>query len=350
MGAFTDKARLALQALRAWLRPADVPSYCWKRAVLLLAAASLTGLACTKTPEVAPGDKAGAPKPAEPAQAPPPAPEPAIPANPAAALSGIPGMDFSSLPPAAQRELSTILSDEFCYCGCPHTLGACLKQHTTCRHAKRMARLAASAVAEGAAASEVIVVMSQYYASFREERVNLKVDPRMCMGDAAAPVTVAEFADFECPHCFHARPLLDELAKKNASKVRLCFLPFPLGNHPNSVPAAQAALWARDQGKFWEMHEALFTHQENLSAPAMAELANKLGLPGAKLQEVLKTEAYKQELEGFRAQGRAANISGTPAIFYNGRSYKLGLTDDQLLQSLEDELEWRGNNNAWAAD
>jgi protein-disulfide isomerase len=330
-----------------------VSSYCWKRAVLLLAAVSLTGLACTKTPEVAPADKGAAtPPPATTASAPatPPAAAAAPPASAGSALAGIPGMDFSSLPPAAQRELSTILTDEFCYCGCPHTLGACLKQHTPCRHAKRMARLAAAAVADGAAATEVILMMSQYYASFREPRVELKVDPRMCMGPPDAPVTVAEFSDFECPYCGHARPLLEEFARKNAAKVRFCYLPFPLPLHANAIPAGQAALWARDQGKFWEMHDALFTHQENLSPAALPALANAIGLPGAKLAEVLKGDTYKQELEGFRNQGKAANITGTPSIFFNGRAYKLGLDADQLVQSMEDELEWRGNNNAWAAD
>jgi protein-disulfide isomerase len=328
--------------------------YCWKRAVLLLAALSLSGLACTKNPEVAPPDKGAAtpsPAPASPPAAPTPPPA-ASSANPAAVLAGIPGMDFSSLPPAAQRELANVLSDEFCYCGCPHTIGACLKQHTPCKHAKRMARLAASFVADGAPATEVINHLSQYYSSFREQRVALKVDPRMCMGDANAPVTVAEFSDFECPYCAKARPLLEEFAKKNPSKVRFCYLPFPLPMHANALPAAQAALWARDQGKFWEMHDALFANQQNLSPAALPAIADKVGLPGAKLQEALKAGTYLKEVEGFRAQGQAANLRGTPSMFFNGRAYELemGLEQEQLTHSLEDELEWRANNNAWAAD
>jgi protein-disulfide isomerase len=324
--------------------------HCWKRVLLLLlAAASLTGLACTKNPEVAPADKATATSSS--ALATPPAPAgKAPPASPGSALTGIPGMDFSALPPAAQRELATVFSDEFCYCGCPHTLGACLRQHPDCRHAKKMAKLAAAAVAEGVPATELIVALSQYYASFREPRVELKVDPRMCMGDGNAPVTMAEFSDFECPYCAQARPLLEEFAKKNPTQVRFCFLPFPLPGHANALPAAQAALWARDQGKFWEMHDALFAHQENLAPAALPAIADKIGLPGAKLKAALEAGTYKQELEGFRASGRAANVQGTPAIFFNGRSYKLGLDPGQLSQSLEDELEWRAHGSKWAAD
>lgn len=259
-------------------------------------------------------------------------------------------MDFSSLPPAAQRELATVFSDEFCFCGCPHTLGACLKQHTGCKHAKKMARMAASFVSQGVGATEAINVLSQYYGSFREPRVELKVDPRMCMGDANAPVTIAEFSDFECPYCAKARPELEEFAKKNASKVRFCYMPYPLPMHANAIPAGRAVLWARDQGKFWEMHDALFSNQANLSPAALPGIADKVGLSGAKLTEMLKGDAYKEELNSFKAQGNSANITGTPSIFFNGRRVQLPPEQDLLSQSLEDELEWRANNNAWAAD
>ncbi|WP_323379082.1 DsbA family protein [Pyxidicoccus xibeiensis] len=335
---------------------------CWKRVFPLLAAAAvLTGPGC-KSPEGATpaGSQAAgsqapaspAPKPsAPPAASPPPAAPAAAPADPTAAISGIPGMDFSSLPPTAKRELATVMTDEFCYCGCPHTLGACLKQHTGCRHARRMARLAARMVSDGSPATEVIVSLSQYYAAFRDTRAQFKVDERMCMGSASAPVTVVEFSDFECPFCARARPVLEAFAKKNAQQVRFCYLPFPLSNHVNAVPAATAALWARDQGKFWEMHDGLFEQQENLKPEALPALATKLGLDGSKLAAALKSDAYKQELEGFRNQGRAAGLSGTPSVFFNGRPVDLGFIQEEMLtHSLEDELEWRTNNNAWGAD
>ncbi len=321
----------------------------WK---LLLLAAALSGPACTKNPDATAAQKAPA-APAPPAQA-------AAPAQPAAQaapmgnpLAGIPGMDFSSLPASAQRELSTIFTDEFCYCGCPHTLGACLKTHTTCKHARRMASLAARQVAAGGSGPEVILGLSKYYGGFRERRVQLKVDPRMCMGDAKAPVTMVEFSDFECPYCAKARPMLEAFARKHAAQVRFCYAPFPLPMHANAIPAGQAALWARDQGKFWEMHDALFEHQQNLSPAALVTLANGLGLPGAKLAEAIKAGAYLKELEEFRAQGKTANISGTPALFLNGRSFPFdffGLDEAALGHSVEDELEWSANNNAWAAD
>jgi protein-disulfide isomerase len=261
-------------------------------------------------------------------------------------------MDFSALPPAAQRELSTVLTDEFCYCGCPHTLGQCLKGHTTCQHAKKMARLAARQAASGVPATDIIVGLSEYYASFRARRQTFEVDPRMCMGDAKALVTLVEFSDFECPYCGKARPVLEAFAKKNASRVRFCNVPYPLPMHPNALPAGQAVLWARDQGKFWEMHDALFENAQNLSTASIVAIANKLGLKGAELQKALQAGTYAKELEKYKALGNSANIQGTPSLFFNGRFYdaQVGLTEEALTQSLEDELEWRANGNAWAAD
>ncbi|QRK08141.1 thioredoxin domain-containing protein [Archangium violaceum] len=318
--------------------------------VLLALTLALTGLACSKSSEAASPAQPAAPKPSTPAPAqPPPA---GAPSSGASALAGIPGMDFSALPPAAQRELSTVFSDEFCYCGCPHTLGQCLKGHTGCQHAKRMARLAARQASAGVPASEIIVALSEYYSAFRAPRKTFDVDPRMCTGDAKAPVTLVEFSDFECPYCGKARPVLESFAKKNPTKVRFCNIPFPLPMHPNAVPAGQAVLWARDQGKFWEMHDALFENAQNLSQATIVGLANKLGLKGAELQKALQAGTYAKELDKYKSMGNAANIRGTPSLFFNGRFFDLqmGLSEETLNHTLEDELEWRANNNAWAAD
>jgi len=319
--------------------------------VLLALSLALMASACSQNSEASAPKPAPVPAASKPAPATPP-PAAAAPSG-EAVLSGLPGMDFSALPPAARRELSTVFTDEFCYCGCPHTLGQCLRGHTTCQHARRMARLAARQAASGTPATDIIVALSEYYASFRAPRKKLEVDPRMCMGDANAPVTLVEFFDFECPYCGKARPVLESFAKKNASKVRLCAVPFPLPMHPNALPAGQAALWARDQGKYWEMHDALFERAQNLTAATIVESANKLGLKGAELQKVLQAGTYAKELDRYKALGNSANIQGTPSLFFNGRLYEsqqMGLTEDVLTHTLEDELEWRANGNAWAAD
>ena len=260
----------------------------------------------------------------------------------------VPGMDFSQLPPAAQAELAAVFTDEFCYCGCPHTLGACLTEHTECRHAKRMARLAAEVASAGHSSNEIIVLLSRYYLSFRE-RAEIPVDPKLCQGPADAKVTVVEFSDFECPYCAMAVPQLEAFAAANAEQVRLCHVPFPLPGHPNALPAAQAALLARDRGHFKAMHHALFEQQAQLSQPKILELAEKVGVSRAEVTKAWESGAYRDEIDRARELGRRLGVNGTPTVFVNGRRYELGYSPDPLRHTLEDELEWQANGG-WAKD
>jgi protein-disulfide isomerase len=263
-------------------------------------------------------------------------------------LSGLPGLDFSELPSGAQRELASVFTDEFCYCGCPHTLGACLKQHTTCRHAKRMALLAAGEAANGLSSTEIINLLSRYYLSFRE-RSQLKADPRLCRGKPDAKVTLIEFSDFECPYCAAAAPVLEEFADKYPD-VRLCYSAYPLQGHPNAMPAAQAALFARDQGKFWQMHDALFAHQSSLSREKIVEIGAKVGLDRAKLQKALESGQYLEEIQASREAGRSAGIEATPTVYVNGRKLLLSLATQSLRHTVDDEIEWVANGGKWAED
>jgi protein-disulfide isomerase len=264
-------------------------------------------------------------------------------------LADVPGMDFSMLSPPAKRELATVFSDEFCYCGCPHTLGACLKTHTNCKHARRMALLAATEASSGTPAVEIINALGKYYQSFQEPRATFKVDPRMCMGKADAKVTLVEFSDFECPFCAAARPLLEELVKAR-SDARLCYLPFPLSGHANAIPAGQAALFARDNGKFWPMHDLLFENQTTLNPASIKQLAASLGLSAAELGKAMDSGKYLAELNASKEQGKAAKVDATPAIYVNGRKYNLSLTSEMLNHTIDDELERLSANGSWAAD
>jgi predicted DsbA family dithiol-disulfide isomerase len=270
--------------------------------------------------------------------------------NAAQVLKGIPGLDFSSLSSSAQRELAGVLSDEFCYCGCPHTLGACLKTHPTCKHARRMALLGASDAAAGSPAVEIILKLSKYYLSFREPRLSLKVDERLCTGKKEAKVTLVEFSDFQCPHCAAARPILEKLAQANAATMRFCFAPFPLPNHPDSGTAAQAALFARDRGKFWEMHDLLFENQTRLNPEQLRSLASKVGLAPAELGKAIDSNRYVEELSSWKEAGNRAGVDATPTVYLNGRKFNLALGAEALQRTVEDEIEWMSNKNSWAPD
>jgi len=258
-------------------------------------------------------------------------------------------MDFSGLPAPLQKELAAVLSDEFCHCGCPHTVGACLRMHTDCSHAKRMTQLALSFIREGAQGGETIVALSKYYQGFRSPRSQFKADPRMCVGPQDARVSVIEFSDFECPHCAFARPILEAFAKKNP-KVRFCSLPYPLPGHANALRAAQAALFARDHGKFWQVHDAIFENQMSLSPALLRQLVVDAGLDGAAFDKSVAKEGYMAEIDAFKAAAKTAGVDSTPSIFINGRRLTLPLSEEVLVHAVADEEEWLSNNNAWGKD
>jgi protein-disulfide isomerase len=261
-------------------------------------------------------------------------------------LSNLPGFDFSRLPAPAKKELASVLTDEFDSCGRPLTLLASLKKGDACKHTRRMVGLAAALAAEGSSANEVIVQLSKYNQTFNKPRATFKVDERTCQGAKDAKVTLVEFSDFECPFCAAARPLLEEFVK-GKSTVRLCWAPFPLSQHPHSTIAGQAALYARDGGKFWAVHDALFEAQLSMSPETIRGILTKAGLDVKAFDKAAAANKYVDELNASKDAGKTAGVDSTPSLFINGRKYVLGLQPEALNAAIDDELEWAAGNNAW---
>src|SRR5882762_3835926 len=98
-------------------------------------------------------------------------------------------------------------------------------------------------------------------------------------GNVNAPITLVEYGDYECPYCGAAYPVIKQIQKKMGDQLRFIFRNFPLTNsHPFAELAAEAAEAAGGQGKFWEMHDAIFEHQHALEPPRLIALATKVGL------------------------------------------------------------------------
>src|SRR5277367_3703733 len=98
-------------------------------------------------------------------------------------------------------------------------------------------------------------------------------------GPESADVTLVEYGDYECPHCGHAYPIVQQVQKHFGKRLRLIFRNFPLGEmHPHAEAAAEVAEFAGSQGKFWEMHDLLFENQTRLGEELFPELGKKLKL------------------------------------------------------------------------
>lgn len=158
-------------------------------------------------------------------------------------------------------------------------------------------------------------------------------------GAPDAKITLVEFSDFECPYCSRFAPTLDQVMAKYGDRVKLVFRHLPLQNHPLAPKAAEAAACAQDQGKFWEMHDALFRNQSALAVDALKARAVELGLDAQVFATCLDSGAKTALVAADAADARKAGIEGTPALFVNGRLIDGAAPYEQVAALIEDELK-----------
>jgi protein-disulfide isomerase len=137
-------------------------------------------------------------------------------------------------------------------------------------------------------------------------------------GPKNAPVTLVLFSDFQCPFCKRVEPTITQLEKEYPGKVRVVWKNFPLPFHPNAKPAANAALAAAEQGKFWEMHDKLFENQQSLDRASYEKYAQELGLNMARFKSALDSNKFDAKIASEAKEGAALEVNGTPASFING--------------------------------
>jgi protein-disulfide isomerase len=137
-------------------------------------------------------------------------------------------------------------------------------------------------------------------------------------GAENAPVTLVLFSDFECPWCGKLEPTLAELLAKNPDKLRIVFKHLPLPMHQQAEPAALAAIAAQKQGKFWEMHDALF-QTTNWTPTVIDEIAQRVGLNMEQYKADVSGPEVQAQLAKDKTDAQAADISATPSMFVNGR-------------------------------
>lgn len=142
------------------------------------------------------------------------------------------------------------------------------------------------------------------------------------IGPADAPVTLVEYGDYECPDCAAAFPIVRRLRETLGDRLRFVFRNFPQNSiHPHASVAAQAALAAAAQGKFWPMHDQLYAHQATLADHAMDEFALKLGLEIYKFNADLAAERFVRRVKDDYDSGVRSGVHRTPTFFINGVRY-----------------------------
>jgi protein-disulfide isomerase len=155
------------------------------------------------------------------------------------------------------------------------------------------------------------------------------------IGPEDAPVTLVEYADYQCPYCAGAEATLDRVRRELADTLRFVFRNFPLIQaHPYALQATAAAESAGLQGKFWEMHDELFKNQQSLDEGSLLYHAGGLGLDVDRFAEDMQSyavvERIRHDIEGARWSG----VEGTPSFFINGWKYEGSWDYESLVGAL----------------
>ncbi len=158
-------------------------------------------------------------------------------------------------------------------------------------------------------------------------------------GPNDAKVTIIEFSDFQCPFCSRAAVTVDQVMEQYAGKVKLVFRHFPLEFHEKAPKAAEAALCANEQKKFWEFHDVLFKNQEKLSVEDLKTHATSLGLDAAKFAECLDSGKMKKTVDEDAAAGKKVGVTGTPAFFVNGTMLSGAQPIEAFKEAIDAELK-----------
>jgi len=202
-------------------------------------------------------------------------------------------------------------------------------------------------IAAGMRRQRIATRRAQYVRELRAAagvKVNLQ-PPRVAVntegpsrGNAAAPVTIVEFSDFECPFCGRAVETLQQVQKTYGDNVRIVFRDYPLFSHRTAKRAAEAAHCADEMGKFWEMHDRLFSKGGPITDGDIYRFAAQAGLDHDQFDKCLTSGKYKEAWKPSQDEGTRVGVSSTPSFFINGRMLVGAANFDAFARVIDEEL------------
>jgi protein-disulfide isomerase len=155
-------------------------------------------------------------------------------------------------------------------------------------------------------------------------------------GPENAPLTLVEYADYECPYCGDAHVVVKRLQDELGPRLRFVFRNFPLTQvHPHAQLAAEAAEAAGAQNRFWEMHERLYENQAALSPELIGAVAHGLGLDMERFEKDLASGQFRERVERDFMGGIRSGVPGTPTFFINGERHDGAPDEVSLLGALQ---------------
>ncbi|MCX8197744.1 MAG: DsbA family protein [Candidatus Micrarchaeota archaeon] len=162
---------------------------------------------------------------------------------------------------------------------------------------------------------------------------------RAYRGSPSAKIVIYEYSDFECPFCAKAQPVVEEVLRAYPNEVKLVFRHYPLvGIHPRAMPAAIAAACAEEQGKFWEMHDRLFSSQHALSDSDLQKHASEIGVDMEEFRSCVASGRGREKVLKDMEEAEKEGIAATPT-FKIGETKIMGAQPfGKFKQAIESEI------------
>ena len=177
--------------------------------------------------------------------------------------------------------------------------------------------------------------------TYHAPRLAIPVGPHdHARGDLEAPVTVVEYGDYQCPYCGRAYPIVKAVQNHFGPRLRFVFRNFPLSEiHPHAAQAAAAAEAAAERGKFWEMHDRLYEHQNRLAERDLVSYASELGIESQGFLERMQSAEMASRVQEDFMSGVRSGVNGTPTFFINGARYDGSWDYADLVSAIEASMQ-----------
>ncbi|MGA3040652.1 MAG: thioredoxin domain-containing protein [Bryobacteraceae bacterium] len=260
-------------------------------------------------------------------------------------LESLPAVDLSGLSPAQKATALKLLRERGCSCGCGMKVAECRVKDPNCFYSKGLATVMVTSLKAGKSEKEALAdAEASRFAhppehKLLEDPIEVPTAGAPETGPDNAPITLVEFSDFQCPYCTLATPQLQAIMRVYPTQVRLFFKQFPLDIHSQAAMAAAAAVAAQKQGKFWEMHDALFASHNDLSRPTILALASAIGVDVKRFEADLDSAEVRKAVARDQEDGSNIGVMSTPTLFIDGQHYNGEIKLTTLKPILDAELK-----------
>jgi len=249
------------------------------------------------------------------------------------------GIDISKLTDREKKEWSRHVGSMLA--PCPDVavpLAQCVKEKRKCAQCVPAAEFLVRQVRSGNPKEQIQTAFADRFDPKQVKKLDVGDSP--ATGPANAPITIIEFADFECGACALAYLQLQPVKKRFGEQLRFVFKHFPLvDHHPHAQLAAQAGVAGHKQDRFWGMHNLMFDNQMALTESDLLGYADRAGLDVAQFRRDLHDPATVQRVAADKKAGATVAVEGTPTLFINGRRCNFALFGEDPIGELEKWLE-----------